>query len=304
LRGSQFLANSIIDKARVGAQVPVTNDSVTTRRIGPSDFGLLAGRICLAADFIYWGSQKFLNPPNIAHVLESAGLPGGLVYPTFTLQILGGLMILVGFQARVAAALLGWFCIVAPSIFWIHAPMNLARDYSAAGGFIILLLFGAGNISCDAILAPRFDILARIAKNLGQSWLDAGSLAARILIALPLITDAAMRSLHIQIGGQVDPAYRLASLPMIVMILAEIVAGLVIALGLRARTAALAILPLWSWSALAFHMPPWRLMADDGLSITKDLTTAGALLILAAHNATANRAAPVKKKHSTPADRA
>jgi len=252
-------------------------------RFGFFDLGLLAGRACLAADFVYWGSQKFLNPPNIAHVLESAGLPGALVYPTFLLQIFGGLMILAGFQARLAAALLGWFCIAAPSIFWLNSPMNLTRDYSAAGGFIFLLIFGAGKLSCDALLPRRFDGLARLLAKVGDHWLGRGLLIARLLIALPLITDGALRVREVVVGGQTDPAYQIGHLPMMLMIAAELAAGLSIALGLRARAAALAILPLWAWSAIAFHMPPLRLMADDGLSITKDLTTAGALLILAAH---------------------
>jgi len=252
-------------------------------RIGFSDLGLLAGRACLAANFVYWGSQKFLNPPNIAHVLESAGLPGVLVYPTFLLQIFGGLMILAGLQARLAAALLGWFCITAPSIFWLNSPINLARDYSAAGGFIFLLILGTGHLSCDALLPRRFDGLARLLAKVEERWLDRGLLTARLLIALPLVTDGVLRIREMTVGGQTDPAYQIGHLPMMLMIAAELAAGLSIALGLRARIAALAILPLWAWSAVAFHMPPLRLMADDGLSVTKDLTTAGALLILAAH---------------------
>ena len=251
--------------------------------IGFSDLSLLAGRICLATDFVYWGSQKFLNPPNIAHVLESAGLPGILVYPTFVLQIFGGLMILIGFQARLAAALLGWFCIVAPSIFWINVPMNLARDYSAAGGFIILLVLGAGRLSCDALLPFRFDGMARFVSGRRGAWRDATLLIARLLIALPLLTDAMLRSVHLRTGGQSDAAFQIGPLAMTLMIAAELLAGLSIVFGFRVRTAALAILPLWALSAITFHMPPLRLMADDGLSVTKDLTTAGALLILAAH---------------------
>lgn len=255
-----------------------------------ADFGLLAGRACLAADFIYWGTQKALNPPNIAHVLESAGLPGVLVYPTFVLQILGGLMMLFGVQARLAAALLGWFCIVAPSIFWINAPMNLARDYSAAGGFIILLILGAGKLSIDEMLPSRLDAMAALVARLRKGW-SIALLIARLLIALPLLTDATIRLIQLWKGGQADPAYHLAPIAMMLMLGAEIAAGLSIVLGLRVRIAALAILPLWIWSAIAFHMPPFSMMAEDGLSITKDLTTVGALLILAARPAIPGRLA-------------
>src|SRR5262249_10260259 len=157
--------------------------------------------------------------------------------------------------------------IVAPTIFWIHAPMNLARDYSAAGGFVILLVLGAGKLSCDALLPVQLDSVARFLTSARKIWLEAGLLIARFLIALPLLTDAVLRLMQMRIGGQVDPAYHLRPLAMTLIIAAELFAGLAIASGWRTRIVVLAILPLWAWSALTFHMPPLRLMADDGLSI-------------------------------------
>ena len=240
-----------------------------------SDLGLFLARIFYAANFMFWGTQKFLGPGNIAHLLESAGLPGWLVYCTIVLQVGGGLLILLGFQTRLAAAALGWFCFVAPSIFWLHVPMNLTRDFSAGGGFILLLLFGGGGWSIDALMPswPKIPLLQR------PIVVDGGMSLARFVIALPLLTDAGLRILHVTQGFGDDAGYAIAAPAMFAMAVVEIVGGLAIIAGRYARLAALILIPIWLINALIFHMPPLRLLADDGLSVTKDFTLVAALLV-------------------------
>lgn len=240
-----------------------------------SDLGLFLARVFYAANFMFWGTQKFLGPGNIAHLLESAGLPGWLVYCTIALQWGGGLMILLGFQTRLAAAALGWFCFVAPSIFWLHAPMNLTRDFSAGGGFILLLLFGSGGWSLDALLSPwpKISLLQR------PFVVDGGMLLARLVIALPLFTDAVLRVMHVTQGGGDDAGYAIAAPAMFSMAVVEITGGLAIIVGRYARLAAFILVPIWLINALIFHMPPIHLLADDGLSVTKDFTLVAALLV-------------------------
>src|SRR6185295_15682547 len=105
--------------------------SVDTR-VDVTAYVLLFGRICFAADFMLFGARKFANPSIIYKLLEAHHLPGGLVYPTMALQFGCGLLVLLGLQTRLAAAALGWFCIVAPSIFWLDTLEHLSRDYAAA----------------------------------------------------------------------------------------------------------------------------------------------------------------------------
>ena len=71
-----------------------------------SAVALLLGRICFASDFLLFGSRKFANPSIIYNLIESHHLPGQLVYPTIVLQLCCGLLVLLGFQTRLAAALL------------------------------------------------------------------------------------------------------------------------------------------------------------------------------------------------------
>lgn len=240
-----------------------------------SDLGLFLARVFYAANFMFWGTQKYLGPGNIAGLLESVGLPGWLVYCTIVLQLGGGLMILLGFQTRLAAAGLGWFCFVAPSIFWLHAPMNLARDFSAGGGFILLLLFGGGGWSLDACV-PQWPKMPLLQKPFVA---DAGMLLARLVIALPLLTDAGLRILHLFNGDGGDAGYAISAPLLVFMAGAETAGGLAIIAGRYSRLSALILLPIWLGNALIFHMPPLRLLADDGLSLTKDLTLSAALLV-------------------------
>jgi putative oxidoreductase len=107
--------------------------------------GLLLGRVCLAADFLLFGARKFSDPSIISTLIVAHHLPGELVYPAMFLQLVGGTCILLGLQTRFWSAAFVWFCIVAPSIFWLDNLENLTRDYAAAGGFLFLLLFGPGG---------------------------------------------------------------------------------------------------------------------------------------------------------------
>ena len=67
---------------------------------------LLVGRICFASDFLLFGSRKLANPSIIYNLIEARHLPGELVYPTIVLQLGCGLLVLLGYQTRLAAAVL------------------------------------------------------------------------------------------------------------------------------------------------------------------------------------------------------
>jgi putative oxidoreductase len=70
-------------------------------------------------------------------------------------EFVGGIAILVGFQTRIAAAIVGLFTIGATLV----AHMNFAEGMNAlmaqknlaiAGGLFLLALHGAGSLSIDA----------------------------------------------------------------------------------------------------------------------------------------------------------
>ena len=118
---------------------------------------LLAGRILLAAIFIQagWGKLMGFSSGGPQKYMEAMGVPGMLL-PLVILTELGlGVLVLVGFKTRFAAFLLAGFTVLAGLLFhfkpadqmqMIHFMKNLA----IAGGFLSLMVSGAGAFSVDA----------------------------------------------------------------------------------------------------------------------------------------------------------
>lgn len=127
--------------------------------ITPQSNGLatLVARVFLSILFILAGFSKLTAISGTAGYFAGIGLPA----PTITaivvglIEFVGGLAILVGFQTRIAAAVVALFTIGATLV----AHMNFAEGMNAlmaqknlaiAGGLILLVLQGAGSISIDA----------------------------------------------------------------------------------------------------------------------------------------------------------
>ncbi len=126
--------------------------------ITPQSNGLatLVARVFLSILFILAGFSKLTAISGTAGYFAGLGLP----VPTVTavlvglVEFVGGLAILVGFQTRIAAAIVALFTIGATLV----AHMNFAEGMNAmmaqknlaiAGGLILLALQGAGSISID-----------------------------------------------------------------------------------------------------------------------------------------------------------
>ncbi len=115
----------------------------------------LVGRLLLSLIFIATGVGKMAGDPagTIAY-MEAMGVPGFLFWPTALFELLAGLAILVGFKTRIAAFLLSGFCLV--TAVMAHADFSdqiqmilFMKNVSMAGGFLILMRFGAGEFSLD-----------------------------------------------------------------------------------------------------------------------------------------------------------
>mgnify|MGYP003343995055 CR=1 FL=1 len=115
----------------------------------------LAARVLLAIIFVVAGFGKLADPSGTAGYMSSVGIPGFLVWPTIVLELGGGILIAIGYQTRIVALLLAGFTLLAGLIFhhqfadqnqMIHFMKNLA----IAGGFLSLVVNGAGGWSIDA----------------------------------------------------------------------------------------------------------------------------------------------------------
>jgi putative oxidoreductase len=262
--------------------------------------GLLLGRICFAADFLLFGARKFSDPSIISTLLVAHHMPGGLVYPAMFLQLVGGTCILLGLQTRFWSAAFIWFCIVAPSIFWLDNLENLTRDYAAAGGFLFLLLFGPGRFSLDATrcgtLDPVVRYIAAITRNV--VLIDWMMLIGRSLIALPFLADAVKKLLHFAQERALLESKGIPGDTIAAVMLIEVVFGLAILVGWRTSIAVVVLIALAIFNGFILHFPDYvfavfndrfhELMLANfknrgAATFFKDITTIGALMIFAVH---------------------
>lgn len=113
----------------------------------------IAARILLAYIFIMSGFGKITGYEGTASYMESVGVSGSLLPLVILAELGGGLAILIGFQARLAALGLAVFSLVAAFIFHAADDMNqqihFMKNLAIAGGLLLIFLHGAGGFSLD-----------------------------------------------------------------------------------------------------------------------------------------------------------
>ncbi len=111
---------------------------------------MLAGRAMLATIFILAGIDKIGAYAGTQAFMESAGIPGILLPAVIGLEIFGGLAVLIGFQTRIAAALLAAFTLLAAIIFHSDFSQQMQsilfmKNVAIAGAFLLLVSQGPGQ---------------------------------------------------------------------------------------------------------------------------------------------------------------
>ncbi len=126
-------------------------------------FSLLA-RFLMSAIFVLSGMDKLAAPAGSQAYIASAGIPlPALSYGLAVfIEVFFGLSLLIGFKARLAAAVLCAFTLLSGLIFhhdladqnqFIHLMKNLCM----AGGLLQVVCFGAGSLSVDSWFGPSPD---------------------------------------------------------------------------------------------------------------------------------------------------
>jgi putative oxidoreductase len=119
-----------------------------------SDAAKLVGRILLALMFVLGGWSKISGYAGTQTYMASAGVPGLLLPLVIIVELIGGLMIVIGFKTRLVALALFGFTIAASVLFHMNwaAPMQqllFMKNLGIAGGFLLLVAAGAGAYSVD-----------------------------------------------------------------------------------------------------------------------------------------------------------
>ena len=116
-------------------------------------FDLIA-RISISILFLLNGIFKINNYEGTVGWMESFGLTGILIFPAIILEIVGPILIIIGYQTRIAAAALSLFCIATAIIFHndFSDQMQLTaflKNIALAGGFLFLVVNGAKGYCID-----------------------------------------------------------------------------------------------------------------------------------------------------------
>ena len=112
------------------------------------------GRIFLSTLFLIEGTNKIFNYEETIQYMENFGVPGYLAIPAIILEILFPLLLIIGYQTKIAALVMMIFTIVVAIIFHTNFDNQMQfitffKDIAIAGGFIIIFVNGAGKFSVD-----------------------------------------------------------------------------------------------------------------------------------------------------------
>ena len=114
----------------------------------------LIGRVFISGIFLLSGYNKIVNYDGTVGWMESFGLPGFLLIPAIILEIIAPLLIIIGYQTRIAAGALSLFCIATAIIFHTDFSNQMQliafmKNLALAGGFLFLVVNGAKGYCLD-----------------------------------------------------------------------------------------------------------------------------------------------------------
>jgi putative oxidoreductase len=114
----------------------------------------LAGRVLLSSLFLVSGLGKMAAYAATAGYMASLGVPGALLPLVIATEVLGAILIIVGWKTRVVAFLLAGFSLLTALVFHSNfADQNQAthflKNVAIAGAFLLLVANGAGPLSLD-----------------------------------------------------------------------------------------------------------------------------------------------------------
>ncbi len=114
----------------------------------------LIARIFISSVFLIAGINKINQYEGTVQWMESFGVPGILIIPAIILEVIGSVLIIVGYQTRITASIFSIFCISLAFIF--HSDfsnqmqiVSFFKNLALAGGFLFLVVNGPGKISLD-----------------------------------------------------------------------------------------------------------------------------------------------------------
>ena len=114
----------------------------------------LIGRVMVSAIFLFSGINKIFNYAGTVGWMEGYSIPGILLIPAIVIEIFFPIMIIVGYQTRVAAGGLLLFSLVTAFIFHLDFGNQMQviaflKNIGLAGGMLFLIVNGSKDFSLE-----------------------------------------------------------------------------------------------------------------------------------------------------------
>ena len=114
----------------------------------------LIGRILISALFLISAFNKIFNLGGSMGWMESFGVPGFLIFPAIAIELILPVLVIVGYQARIAAGILSIFCLATAFIFHFDFSDQMQfilflKNIGLAGGFLFIVANGTKDWAVD-----------------------------------------------------------------------------------------------------------------------------------------------------------
>ena len=114
----------------------------------------LIGRIFISALFLISAYNKIFNLDGSMGWMEGFGIPGFLIFPAIAVEIILPVLVIVGYQARIAAGILAVFCLMTAFLFHFDFAVqsqliSFLKNIGLAGGFLFIVANGTKDWAVD-----------------------------------------------------------------------------------------------------------------------------------------------------------
>jgi len=118
------------------------------------DPSILAARILLVSTFVIMGYSKIGGYDGTVGYMESKGIPGMLLPLVIAAEVVGGILIAVGFFSRWSALALAGFSVLTALLFHLDfadqaQKIQFLKNLSIAGGMLMLFAVGPGKYAVN-----------------------------------------------------------------------------------------------------------------------------------------------------------
>jgi putative oxidoreductase len=260
---------------------------------------LLVARLLTTVVFVFYIFTEIFGNPQMRAYMDKQHVPsGGFVYLALAIQIVGVVLVALGYKTRFAAVLLAGFTIVTCVLADHGLRINLLKDFGIVGGFFSMFAFGPGPLSLDARQAR--------AKSAGmgnsyrgysapilsdKAWIGPLILSGRIFVAAIFLEFGQNKAVHTaqmqayMVGhnptfGAMNQVLTLLIYPAMLL---QLIGGFLVLFGYKTRHALLALAGFTIIAGNMFHHQFY--IPAEKIQFFKDYSLTGALLFMFAYGA-------------------